>query len=294
MRRKRPDVPEDLALAVARCLEKDPENRWPTADALRRALESRTVTGYRPTGTSWRAGAARRCTVAAAREPRPARPATSPRRPAQRPGGDRAYGADRPVSATCPLPAPRRPRSPSAATSGAAARQARDEQSGRGRWCRTPASRRSCRQVRAQFATWLAVNGGLFMINVATRSSTRRGSSSRRPAWASGCSSNYSKLWQAGYTWRDVLRRPAAPDSIDSSRDSRSPRACCRRWSRRRAERSSASSTRSSGRCTATARRSSSWSSSCRPRSGEVLTDINETVDGLYKPRARPRRARCT
>ena len=57
--RTRPDVPEDLALAVARCLEKDPENRWPTADALRRALESRTVTGYRPTGTSWRAGSAR-------------------------------------------------------------------------------------------------------------------------------------------------------------------------------------------------------------------------------------------
>ena len=40
---KRPDVPEDLALAVSRCLEKDPENRWPTADALRRALESRSV-----------------------------------------------------------------------------------------------------------------------------------------------------------------------------------------------------------------------------------------------------------
>ena len=46
----RPDAPEDLVLAVARCLEKDPENRWPSADALRRALENRTVTGYRPTG----------------------------------------------------------------------------------------------------------------------------------------------------------------------------------------------------------------------------------------------------
>ena len=41
LRRKRPDIPEDLALAVARCLEKDPGNRWPTADSLRRALESR-------------------------------------------------------------------------------------------------------------------------------------------------------------------------------------------------------------------------------------------------------------
>src|SRR4030095_12079500 len=41
---------EDLDLPVTRCLEKDPENRWPSADALRRALESRTVTDYRPTG----------------------------------------------------------------------------------------------------------------------------------------------------------------------------------------------------------------------------------------------------
>ena len=42
IRQHRPDVPEDLALAVSRCLEKDPENRWPSADALRRSLESRT------------------------------------------------------------------------------------------------------------------------------------------------------------------------------------------------------------------------------------------------------------
>ncbi|HKU61631.1 MAG TPA: serine/threonine-protein kinase, partial [Gemmatimonadales bacterium] len=55
VRTRRQDVPEDLALAVSRCLEKDPENRWPTADALRRALESRVVGGYQPTGLGWRA-----------------------------------------------------------------------------------------------------------------------------------------------------------------------------------------------------------------------------------------------
>src|SRR5687768_17151470 len=54
VRARRPDVPEDLALAVSRCLEKDPANRWPTADSLRRALESRSVTGYQPTGLGWR------------------------------------------------------------------------------------------------------------------------------------------------------------------------------------------------------------------------------------------------
>src|SRR5712692_6285932 len=40
LRLQRPDAPEDLALAVSRCLEKDPQNRWPTADSLRRALEN--------------------------------------------------------------------------------------------------------------------------------------------------------------------------------------------------------------------------------------------------------------
>jgi serine/threonine-protein kinase len=45
---KSPDVPEDLAACVMRCLEKEPEHRWPTADALRRALESRNTPAYRP------------------------------------------------------------------------------------------------------------------------------------------------------------------------------------------------------------------------------------------------------
>ena len=45
---KRPDAPEDLAACVMRCLEKEPEHRWPTADALRRALESRNTPAYRP------------------------------------------------------------------------------------------------------------------------------------------------------------------------------------------------------------------------------------------------------
>src|ERR1044072_1639833 len=34
-----PTCPDDLASCVMRSLEKEPEARWPTADALRRALE---------------------------------------------------------------------------------------------------------------------------------------------------------------------------------------------------------------------------------------------------------------
>src|SRR5512135_128599 len=41
---KRPEVPREFGLTVMRCLEKDPERRWPTADALRRALETGTYT----------------------------------------------------------------------------------------------------------------------------------------------------------------------------------------------------------------------------------------------------------
>ncbi|MGH7559456.1 MAG: serine/threonine-protein kinase, partial [Gemmatimonadales bacterium] len=64
------DVPEDLSLSIARCLEKDPENRWPTADALRRGLESRSVSGYRPTTTGTRPATRRTGTSTGAR-PRP-------------------------------------------------------------------------------------------------------------------------------------------------------------------------------------------------------------------------------
>lgn len=154
----RPDVPEDLALAVSRCLEKDPENRWSSADQLRRALESRSVGSYRPTG------------------PRPART-----------GGQ----------------------------------WQRNE---RGEWVRVNAEElvnlpdtgepMIIRKTRAQFARWAAVSGGLFLINIATGLDT---------PWflfpaggmAIGLLKSYSELWQAGYSWRDVLQRPPAADALE-------------------------------------------------------------------------------
>jgi serine/threonine protein kinase len=212
VRLKRPDVPEDLALAVARCLEKDPENRWPTADALRRALESRTVGNYRPTGTSWRAG--QRPLSSSQASPRPARPATSPRRPALDRQDDRAYGADRPFGGP-PLPAPiGRDRERPELRRG----RFRDEQTGEV-LVRDTGEPKIVQTVRKQFASWVAVNGGLFMLNIAT--------TQLDPPWflfpaagmGIGLLNNYAKLWQAGYNWRDVLKRPPAPDSVDSSRD---------------------------------------------------------------------------
>ena len=93
VRARRPDVPEDLALAVSRCLEKDPENRWPTADALRRALENRAVVGYQPTGLGWRAG--RGGTRPGERSP-PARWDSAGRPPAQPATKEPAAGPARP------------------------------------------------------------------------------------------------------------------------------------------------------------------------------------------------------
>src|SRR5690606_10198766 len=201
---KRPDCPEDLALAVTRCLEKDPENRWPSADALRRALEARTVTGYRPTGQT-RAGG--RGTLGGA-------PA------ARRTSGGAAGGEASPPSPPRPL-ASRRPgnedwRGRLDRHMERASRQM-ERRSGKGADTPLPVPDTGepmiVQKTRAQFARWAAVSGGLFMINIATGIGE---------PWflfpcvfmGFGLVNNYAKLWQAGYTWRDVLNRPPAPDAV--------------------------------------------------------------------------------
>src|SRR5205814_170341 len=79
---KRPDVPEDLAACVMRSLEKEPDDRWPTADALRRALEARSGTLYHARRSSPAPGP----TVAPpGRQPPPPRPPAGGRRPVELP-----------------------------------------------------------------------------------------------------------------------------------------------------------------------------------------------------------------
>jgi serine/threonine-protein kinase len=68
-------------------------------------------------------------------------------------------------------------------------------------------------KVRAQFARWAAVSLGCFALNLAT------GIDSPWflfPAAGMGIGllTNYAKLWQSGYSWRDVLNRPPAADAI--------------------------------------------------------------------------------
>jgi serine/threonine-protein kinase len=214
VRARRPDVPEDLALTVSRCLEKDPENRWPTADALRRALENRAVVGYQPTGLGWRAG--RGGTRPGAREPNPgaagrreAAPAGTGRR--SRPQGlldragndaDRGVGEiDRDLHGL--------------ARGGSRQPKRRRREHGDEPMIPDTGEPRIVQQVRGKFASWAAVSLGCFGINVATGLDTPW---FLFPTFGMGIGMlrNYARLWQSGYSWRDVLSRPPAPDAVET------------------------------------------------------------------------------
>ncbi|HET9726174.1 MAG TPA: protein kinase [Gemmatimonadales bacterium] len=205
LRSHRPDVPEDLALAVSRCLEKDPENRWPSADALRRALESRVVSGYRPTGTTFKGQR-----PGAAPSPRPLtgnRPALGPTAPGRRELGGRPGLAPRPL--------------PGARGDALRRRDPRDRNDKD--LVPDTGEPKIVQKVRGQFASWAAVSLGCLGINIATGISD---------PWflfpmfgmGIGVFRNYAQLWQAGYSWRDVLTRPPAPDAVETTLVKGTPR----------------------------------------------------------------------
>ncbi len=172
-----PECPEDLAGCVMRCLEKEPDGRWPTADALRRALESRTAPSFRP----------RRSSVGASRRS----PAGLPPLPA--------------------LPSPGIPRSPQVPRRGRPT-----DARGRKKDLAQNASGEPeiVRKTRGSFVSWASVSAGLIVLNVMTGGGTW-------VVWpvglwgAFGVLPQFLKLWQAGYSWKDVLNRPVAADAHD-------------------------------------------------------------------------------
>jgi serine/threonine-protein kinase len=168
--RARPDLPEDLATCIMRCLAKDPEARWPTAESLVRALDSRTAGPYRP--------------------PTPRAPRGEA--PARRPS-------------TGALPDRHRDRRPRPSPRGA--RDVAPET--------RPREPEIVRKFREEFARWAVVSGGLMLINVAT-GITDPWFLFVAGFWGFGLGTRYSKLWQAGYSWRDVLHRPPAPDAVEA------------------------------------------------------------------------------
>jgi len=211
----RPDSPEDLTLAVARCLEKDPENRWPTADALRRALENRTVTGYRPTGTT-RAKPGTQSSRLSSPAPAPRTSAGtrgSPppsRRPSlerQRPGGP-GMQLDRNLD--------RGQRQLDRLERGSRRASRRQENDANAISPDTGEPRIVVR-AREAFAKWATVCGGLVLLDIFTGHGFPSWSLVVTAAWGGfGILPQYRTLWQAGYSWKDVLNRPPAHDSVEA------------------------------------------------------------------------------
>src|SRR3989454_1145351 len=180
---RRPDLPEALAACVMRCLEKDPEDRWPTADALRRALESRSATMYKPRGAV--PAARSRAERLPPARPLPSLPGADVRRPRGRDRWERGERGERGG----------RRRDLAPATPGGEAAIVRD--------------------LRNRFVTWASVCGSLVVIDVATGSHLPGWSLIVAGIWAGAALvPRYVRLWHAGYSWRDVLARPPAPDAI--------------------------------------------------------------------------------
>ena len=169
-----PTCPDDLASCVMRSLEKEPEARWPTADALRRALESRSAPPFRPSRrTSGGAGTGRG-------ETRLGQP------PARMSGGGRPSERRR---ATRPLK--------------------KDPKSDL-----TPSGEpKMVAKFRDAFVSWASVCGGLTVLDLIMGSGINFAQWVAIPWAGFGLLPQYMKLWQTGYSWRDVINRPAAPDA---------------------------------------------------------------------------------
>ena len=180
-----PTCPDDLASCVMRSLEKEPEARWPTADALRRALESRSAPPYRPSRRTSGGGVGVGLGARALA------------RPESRLGGGplaRQSGGGRPERRPT-RPAPKRDPKSDLTPSGESRMVAR---------------------FRDSFVSWASVCGGLTLIDLIQGGGLGWSLFVTVPWGAFGLLPQYMKLWQNGYSWRDVLNRPAAADAQEA------------------------------------------------------------------------------
>ena len=194
--RIRNEIPDELAMTVMRCLEKDPESRWPTADALRRALESRTAGPYRPRPSASR---------------RPAGTKSPQRRPAERSRErPRDWGEWWDERQRRPEPGSRsdhrRAKPPARQRDRARLPEKKEESSS--------SEAGLVRKFRSNFASYVSVNGGLLLLNVVTTGIDQPWFLFPAIGWGIGLASQYGKLWAEGYSMRDVLSPPPAKDSL--------------------------------------------------------------------------------
>ncbi|HLG06918.1 MAG TPA: hypothetical protein VI383_12315, partial [Gemmatimonadales bacterium] len=143
-------------------------------------------------------------------------------------GGGAGGGFERPLTRPplgqrAPLPATR----PPAGAIGGPSGRGQWRRNERGEWVRVDSGEvpvpdtgepAIVQKVRGQFARWAATTSGLFLLNIAT---------GLRSPWflipaaimGFGLLRSYSRLWQAGYSWRDVLHPPRAPDAVAAPGD---------------------------------------------------------------------------
>jgi serine/threonine-protein kinase len=172
-----PDLPQDLARAVMICLEKDPNDRFPSAAAFSAALNG----GSMPTLATRSA---------------PAAAPPQPRRELQ----EVAYP-------------PRDRYNPAAQTPYATSSPTREELE---KW-----NAPMVVAFRRKLAPYLAVNAILVPISLFSNHDFL----ALTVIWTVALAFKYSKLWAAGYDWRDVFRQPrdrlifdVAAETIDDAR----------------------------------------------------------------------------
>ena len=208
--RKRPETPVELSQIVMRCLEKDPEDRWPTADALRRALETNTYTAppaRRPTP-------GRRGSAAASPEAPDAMAPLSPPlgRMARREKLERDRGVRRDSSR-----ASRRYEDPARMKKEQEEREIEE-------LAKKSGEPVMITRFRHRLATFAAVNGMLMLLNAATTQFDPPWALFPLIFWGFGLSKEYAKIWTSGYSWRDVIHRPPAPDAVEAKTGRALPR----------------------------------------------------------------------
>jgi phosphoglycolate phosphatase-like HAD superfamily hydrolase len=71
-------------------------------------------------------------------------------------------------------------------------------------------------KLRDGFVSWASVCGGLMLIDVIQGGGLGWSMFVTVPWAAFGLLPQYMKLWQTGYSWRDVLNRPAAPNAQEA------------------------------------------------------------------------------
>jgi hypothetical protein len=193
--RLRPETPRDLALTVMRCLEKEPDDRWPSADALRRALETGTYSGPPP-----RSGV------------RMSAPPSGPRDyPGERLGEVVRRKALERVDRASARAAKRAERIDSRLD-----RRQREEEEvvRRAEAAGEPAM---VARFRHRLARYASIIGPLMLVNVLFAGGIGH-------PWflfpavfmGWGLARDYSRLWTAGYSWKDVTHRPPAPDGLEA------------------------------------------------------------------------------